>query len=137
MVPAVPISTGGQHVYLATTSAFCLNRWAFHGAVRAEHATVAGLGPHYDMAMFAFIIKLAGIHGHGFPLGKTAVGAYQYGAQNGNSHEIIRPEWLTGILRESPACSSFEINKAAGIPAATGFCAFMFDVELMLLVMKR
>ena len=56
-----------------------LDRWALHGAERAEHAAVAATGSQNQLAVAALIVELALIRGHCFLFGKTAMRAGQHG----------------------------------------------------------
>jgi len=63
-----------------------LNWRATYRAVGAEDAAVAGLGTQHRSAVAAFIEELAGIRGHGFLLGETAIRAGQHGLEDDGVH---------------------------------------------------
>ena len=74
--------------YTATTTchAALLHRRTGHRSIRAEDATVTGLGLEQPMAAFALVKPLTGINRHALSLGVPAIGAGQRRIQYHQTH---------------------------------------------------
>lgn len=71
-----------------------LDRRAFYRTERAEHTAVARLGTQQRFAVTALVVKLTGVHGHGFLFLETAMRASQYGLKNNGAHGGIVSEFV-------------------------------------------
>jgi hypothetical protein len=74
---------------LTAASALRLNWRTLDRTKRAKHAAVTRVGTQQSLAFTALIEELAGICGHGFLLGKTAVRTGQHGLEDSGAHPVI------------------------------------------------
>ena len=63
-----------------------LNRRTLNRAERTEHATIAGIRSQQCFAAGALIIKLTGVHRHGFLFREATTGTSQHGFKNERTH---------------------------------------------------
>jgi hypothetical protein len=70
----------------AATRFLCLNRRAFHRAVRTKDAAVTGPWSQQRLTALARVEELAGIRRHGFMLRMSAQRARQHGVKKHSAH---------------------------------------------------
>src|SRR3546814_14869156 len=107
---------------LSATGRLLLDRRTRHRAVRAEHATIAVLGPQYRAAAWTLVEKLTGRRRHHLGGLMPALGASHHALQLQISHRSRMP-WPGSLLRCWPVRwpkRSFARNRRSPAPWRLG-----------------